>query len=128
LLADLVRLQCTEHVHWPKAIAAASPEYGVTHLIDWGPGGFSGIGSVCKRNMEGCGVQVIFSSTEKNILLDCRATAIPVAPNWKQQYAPRIVRRACDNQLIVDTLFSRLIGKLIFFFALLPSNFFYYTS
>lgn len=112
LLSDIIKLQCVEHVNWPKALLAAAVEHGITHIIDWGPGGSSGIGSVCKRNLEGSGVQVIFASTEKNILLDCRPEAIPFAPNWQLQYAPRITRRTCDNRLIVDTLFSRLIGKL----------------
>lgn len=113
LLSDIIKLQCVEHVNWPKAVLAAV-ENGITHVIDWGPGGPSGIGSVCRRNLEGSGVQVIFAATEKNTLLNCRSEAIPFAVNWQRQYAPRITRRACDNRLIVDTLFSRLIGLILF--------------
>jgi len=111
LLRDLIVLQSMTHVNWPKATSAATVENGITHIIDWGPGGTSGIGSVCKRNAEGGGVQVIFASGEKNILLDRRPTAIPFAVNWQKQYSPRLVLRESDQRLIVDTKFTRVVGK-----------------
>lgn len=54
LLESLVEQICTLPVDWPKV----SSQEGVTHLLDFGPGHASGIGSLTERNIEGSGAQV----------------------------------------------------------------------
>ena len=54
LLSSLVEQICTLPVNWPKITNQA----GVTHLLDFGPGHASGIGSLTERNIEGSGAQV----------------------------------------------------------------------
>lgn len=69
LLVTLVNLICTRHVHWNPAVQATHS----THIIDFGPGYSSGIGSLTFRNLEGRGVQVAFAGCTliiRYILLD----------------------------------------------------------
>lgn len=55
LLSSLVEQICTLPVDWPKV----TNQEGVTHLLDFGPGHVSGIGSLTGRNIEGSGAQVL---------------------------------------------------------------------
>jgi len=50
-------------IDWLGATEKAKPAHGVSHIVDFGPGGTRGIGSVCARNVEGMGVQVILASS-----------------------------------------------------------------
>ncbi len=83
LTALLVHLQTVEHVDWLKATqsitSTTSSTSRVTHIVDFGPGLTSGIGSLCARNMEGRGIQVILadcfktnhaSTSDKSVLFD----------------------------------------------------------
>ncbi|KAJ1929798.1 fatty acid synthase alpha subunit Lsd1, partial [Linderina macrospora] len=116
LTRKLVDSLCLLPVDWPKATAMA----GVTHIVDFGPGGVSGIGGLTNRNKEGTGVRVIlggaFESTNpelsaKDALFDTRDSSIVFSPNWQRDYAPRLVRTECDGKLQIDTPMSRLLGK-----------------
>jgi fatty acid synthase subunit beta len=53
LTISLVEQICIQPVHWEIATKS-----GVTHVLDFGPGGVSGIGGLTHRNKEGTGVQV----------------------------------------------------------------------
>lgn len=53
-MGRLVEHICIETVDWHQAIEA--PSY--THIIDFGPGGESGIGALTARSVAGQGVQV----------------------------------------------------------------------
>ncbi|KXN68497.1 fatty acid synthase beta subunit, partial [Conidiobolus coronatus NRRL 28638] len=59
VLEDLVEMICTLPIDWVKATNVQ----GLTHVIDFGPGGSSGIGGLTSRNKQGTGVQVIIANT-----------------------------------------------------------------
>lgn len=44
-------------------------------------------------------------------LYDTAPSSVCYAPNWAEEFAPRLVRTAHDNRLHVDTLFSRVLGR-----------------
>ncbi|KAI0243885.1 fatty acid synthase alpha subunit Lsd1, partial [Massospora cicadina] len=116
LTSDLIHLICTRPVNWELA-TNANP---LTHVVDFGPGGTSGIGSLTYRNKEGTGVQVILAGTlqganpslsYKADLFDTVASAVKYSPNWAEVYRPKLVRLANSGKVLVDTRMSRFIGK-----------------
>lgn len=121
LLTELLRMQTVQPVDWPLATAAISRAGGVTHVVDFGPGGS---GNTLARNLLGHGVQVVMAGVAqapdegavgaacgKWALTESRASALPAAPHWAVQYAPRLVRRQGDGKLIVHTRMTDLLGK-----------------
>ena len=52
VVAALVRMQAVQAVAWPRALRAASRSRGVTHILDFGPGGASGAASFTARIMQ----------------------------------------------------------------------------
>ncbi|OMJ21424.1 Fatty acid synthase subunit alpha [Smittium culicis] len=116
LARDLVELICLVPVDWPVASSAE----GVTHMIDFGPGGFSGVGFLTHRNKEGTGVRIILagvlegSNAEvslKSDIFDSRDSAVIYSMNWAKDFAPKLVRTAKENAIHIDTPMSRLLGK-----------------
>ena len=45
------------------------------------------------------------------VTTDASALAAAAAPNWAASHAPRLVRRATDGALLLDTRYSRLLGR-----------------
>lgn len=120
LVEELVNLICVEYVDWIKATSKASLTEGVTHIIDFGPGQTSGIGTLTARNIEGSGVQVILggsfqsvgpSIVDKSVLFLSMKEKIPFAPNWGQQFAPKLIQRKSDGKFLIETKFTRVLGK-----------------
>ncbi|KAJ2724547.1 fatty acid synthase alpha subunit Lsd1 [Coemansia sp. Benny D115] len=116
LSRKLVDSLCILPVDWTKVTAVE----GVTHMVDFGPGGVSGIGGLTNRNMEGTGVRVILAGllessnqdlSPKTALFDTRASSVVYSQNWQRDYAPRLVRSESDGRLQIDTPMSRLLGK-----------------
>ncbi|KAI8324312.1 fatty acid synthase beta subunit, partial [Martensiomyces pterosporus] len=116
LTRKLIDSLCLLPVDWPKATAMD----GVTHMVDFGPGGVSGIGGLTNRNKEGTGVRVVLAGalessngdlSSKAALFDNRASSVVFSQNWQRDYAPRLVRTECDGKLQIDTPMSRLLGK-----------------
>ncbi|RKO84453.1 hypothetical protein BDK51DRAFT_23017, partial [Blyttiomyces helicus] len=116
LTASLVAQICIQPVLWEKATEAAS----VTHFLDFGPGGSSGIGALTHRNKEGRGAQVILMGSldgrqgellDKSDFFDSDVHAVKFAPNWEETFRPKLIRIASTNEVHVDTSFSRLLGK-----------------
>ncbi|TPX31149.1 hypothetical protein SmJEL517_g05464 [Synchytrium microbalum] len=116
LTRDLCDMICTLPVKWELATRLDK----VTHLIDFGPGGASGIGGLTHKNKEGTGVQVILAGTldaqkeellEKSAIFDFDPATVKYAPNWAELYRPRLLRIKRTGDIHVDTPFSRLIGK-----------------
>ncbi len=58
LMATLVRQICVDKVAWQSA----STFLPATHILDFGPGHTSGIGSITQRIVDGSGVQVFHYS------------------------------------------------------------------
>ena len=59
LLKELADQIFTSPIHWVKA-TTYTPE--IKHVIDFGTGGNSGIGSLVAREQEGTGIRVLFAS------------------------------------------------------------------
>ena len=127
-------------VHWETATST-----NVTHIIDFGPGGISGIGMLTFRNkgslplpflsffllafrlipnslmLEGSGVQILLGGgslevTSKSVLnkshiFDSNESTVIFAQDWRQEFAPKLVKTVSDGKIHVDTKFSRLLGK-----------------
>ena len=53
----LIRQICTQRVNWEQALQLED----ITHVLDFGPGGVSGIGSLTERICKGKGIQVILA-------------------------------------------------------------------
>lgn len=111
----LVRMIIQDPVNWEKATVFP----GATHLIDFGPGGISGLGVLTNRNKDGTGVRVILAgaidgtNTEvgyKTELFDRDAEhAVEYAVDWVKDHGPRLVKTSA-GQTFVDTKMSRLLG------------------
>ncbi|KAI9239093.1 MAG: hypothetical protein BYD32DRAFT_366717 [Podila humilis] len=112
---DLVDQICSLPVHWEKATAMA----GLTHVIDFGPGGSSGVGSLTARNKDGTGVQVILAGATEGVnrelsyksdLFDANPASLRYAPNWVSEFQPKLVR-SVNGEVHIDTRMSRLLAK-----------------
>ncbi|RKP34758.1 fatty acid synthase beta subunit, partial [Dimargaris cristalligena] len=113
---EMIAQTCNRTAYWVKSTAVPD----VTHILDFGPGGVSGIGSLTNRNKEGTGVRIVFAGaltgTRKNIsykpaLFDSRPESVQYSPDWSRDFRPQLVRTTCDDQLHIETRMSRLLGK-----------------
>ncbi|KAJ1910189.1 fatty acid synthase alpha subunit Lsd1, partial [Mycoemilia scoparia] len=116
LTKSIIEMICLQPVDWPAATAMPS----ITHIVDFGPAGASGVGRLTHRNKEGTGVHVILAGalegvgselSSKASLFDTRDSAVYFASNWAHDFAPRLVRTSCDGRTHIDSPMSRLLGK-----------------
>jgi len=115
VVPTLVRLITRDPVTWEKATLFP----GATHVLDFGPGGISGIGILTSRNKEGTGVRVILAGSiygtvpevgYKSELFDRdEENAVKYAIDWVKEFGPRLVKTSGDKTY-VDTRMSRLLG------------------
>ncbi|KAI8318728.1 hypothetical protein GQ54DRAFT_280477, partial [Martensiomyces pterosporus] len=108
---------CSLPVNWPVATDHA----GTTHIVDFGPGGLSGFGSLTFRNVEGQGVSVICAGAAvsrtgsplgtKADLFKTQLSDVTSAPNWLAMHGPRLVRTAHDGQIHIDSPMHHILGK-----------------
>ncbi|KAJ1331770.1 fungal fatty acid synthase subunit beta [Microdochium nivale] len=115
IVPSLIRMITRDPVNWEKATVFED----ATHILDFGPGGISGLGILTNRNKEGTGVRVILAGTidgspqdvgYKSELFDRdEEHAVIYANNWVKEYAPRLVKTA-SGHTYVDTKMSRLLG------------------
>ncbi|OXV07980.1 hypothetical protein Egran_04257 [Elaphomyces granulatus] len=114
VVPDLVRMITRDPVHWERA--TRFPD--ATHIIDFGPGGLSGLGVLTNRNKDGTGVRVILAGTMDGPhtevgyqpeLFDRDERAVRYAVDWVQEHGPRLVKTSV-GQTYVDTKMSRLLG------------------
>jgi len=118
-METLIKMQCTGMVHWEKALKEASNP-AVTHVLDFGPGKLSGSAGLTARVKEGRGVWVVVCGVEETdprslpgtVLFEENPNPMIMGPsiNWEHDFAPKLVRLS-DNRIMLDTKFSRLIGK-----------------
>jgi fatty acid synthase subunit beta len=111
----LVRMITSDPVHWEKATVFP----GATHVLDFGPGGVSGLGVLTSRNKDGTGVRVILAGTVNGTLTEVgykselfdrdEEHAVKYAVDWVKEYGPRLVKTS-SGQTYVDTKMSRLLG------------------
>lgn len=103
----------TSPIKWTRA--CAFPE-DTTHIIDFGLGTLSGIGSLVARNTEGKGHRVVFAglpaSGQGNKIMNevYDSTQIIREQRWSEKYKIRLVKTK-DGRLQIDTPFSRLLSK-----------------
>jgi len=121
LMDILIQLQSVDAVNWPLALQHASYP-SVSHIVDFGPGHLTGSAGLTSRIKEGTGVGVIVVGSERedprtineSILYADNIDQLPrqsISPqNWSIDYFPHL-RRLSTGKLIIDTKFSRLIGK-----------------
>ena len=115
VVASLVRMITQDPVNWEKA--TEFPD--ATHILDFGPGGISGLGVLTNRNKDGTGVRVILagamdgSNSEvgyKTEIFDRdEEHAVKYAVNWVKDHGPRLIKNSV-GQTFVDTKMSRLLG------------------
>ncbi|KAK8199917.1 acyl transferase domain-containing protein [Phyllosticta capitalensis] len=115
IVPALVRMITQDPVNWEKATVFPN----ATHILDFGPGGISGLGVLTNRNKEGTGVRVILAGTMdgtnpevgyKPEMFDRDAEhAVKYAVDWVKEFGPKLVKTS-SGQTYVDTRFSRLLG------------------
>ena len=111
----LIRLITQDPVKWEQATSFPK----ATHIVDFGPGGISGIGVLTNRSKDGTGVRVILAgamdgtNTEvgyKTELFDRdEEHAVKYAVDWIKDHGPKLVKTSA-GQTFVDTRMSRLLG------------------
>ncbi|CAO1598650.1 beta subunit of fatty acid synthetase [Xanthoria calcicola] len=115
IVPALVRMITQDPVKWE--IATAFPN--ATHIVDFGPGGISGLGVLTNRIKEGTGVRVILAGAMdgtnsevgyKPELFDRdEEHAVKYAVDWVKEHGPKLVKTSA-GQTFVDTKMSRLLG------------------
>ncbi|OUM53448.1 hypothetical protein BVG19_g2729 [[Candida] boidinii] len=112
-LIDLITLL---PVNWETATKFSS-----THILDFGPGGASGLGVLTHRNKDGTGVRIIVAGAlettnedsefgYKQEIFDVNKGSIKFNANWLEEYKPKLVKTKL-GKVFVDTKFSRLLGR-----------------
>ena len=113
LLPELGRSVMTKSVDWPRATAFPN----ATHILDFGPGGTSGVGALMQRNKEGTGVHVILAGTltGTNSQVGYKAQlfessrALKYGADWSKDHAP-VPLKTSSGRKILGTKLSRLLG------------------
>ncbi|TKA80348.1 Fatty acid synthase subunit beta [Cryomyces minteri] len=115
VVPDLIRMITHDTVNWEQA--TVFPD--ATHILDFGPGGISGLGVLTHRNKDGTGVRVILAGAMdgtnaevgyKPEIFDRDAEhAVKYAVNWVKEFGPRLAKTSV-GQTFVDTKMSRLLG------------------
>ncbi|KAG9234080.1 putative fatty acid synthase subunit beta [Amylocarpus encephaloides] len=115
IVPTLVRLITHDPVNWEQATVFP----GATHILDFGPGGISGLGVLTSRNKDGTGVRVILAGLidgtvpevgYKPELFDRdEENAVKYAVDWVKEHGPRLVKNS-NGQTFVDTKMSRMLG------------------
>ncbi|KAL8880206.1 MAG: hypothetical protein Q9198_002340, partial [Flavoplaca austrocitrina] len=108
IVPALVRMITQDPVKWETATAFPN----ATHVVDFGPGGISGLGVLTNRIKEGTGVRVILAgaidgtNTEvgyKPELFDRdEEHAVKYAVDWVKEHGPKLVKTSA-GQTFVDT-------------------------
>jgi hypothetical protein len=110
IMPALIAMQSEEKMDFPAAIATASSANGVTHVLDFGPGGNDSVGgsaNFTSQLKDGCGVTVVACVAESPgredlaVLvgaeeLTAKAEDVTFALDWAD-FAPKLVKRACDG-------------------------------
>ncbi|KAF4816661.1 Fatty acid synthase subunit beta [Colletotrichum siamense] len=115
IIPTLIRLITRDPVNWEKATVFPK----ATHVLDFGPGGISGLGVLTSRNKEGTGVHVILAGTVSGSITEVgykpelfdrdEEHAVKYAIDWVKEFGPRLVTTS-NGDTYVDTKMSRLLG------------------
>ena len=115
VVPTLVRLITHDPVNWEKATVFPK----ATHVLDFGPGGISGLGVLTSRNKDGTGVRVILAGAINNTVPELgykpemfdrdEEHAVKYAVDWVKEHGPKLIKTS-SGQTYVDTKMSRLLG------------------
>ncbi|RDW64070.1 fatty acid synthase-like protein subunit beta [Coleophoma crateriformis] len=115
IVPTLVRLITHDQVNWEKATVFP----GATHILDFGPGGISGLGVLTSRNKDGTGVRVILAGAIDGTVPEVgykpemfdrdEEHAVKYAIDWVKEHGPRLIKTT-SGQTFVDTKMSRVLG------------------
>lgn len=115
VVPTLIRLITRDAVNWEQATVFEK----ATHVLDFGPGGISGLGILTSRNKEGTGVRVILAGTVNGPATEAgykpelfdrdEEHAVKYAIDWVKEYGPKLIKNS-SGQTFVDTKMSRLLG------------------
>lgn len=102
-------------VNWETATS-----FEATHLLDFGPGGASGLGVLTHRNKDGTGVRIIVAGTLdtnaedeygfKQEIFDVTSNGLKKNQNWLKEFQPKLIKNK-SGKVFVDTKFSKLLGR-----------------
>jgi fatty acid synthase subunit beta, fungi type len=115
IVPSLVRMICKDTVNWEQATVMPT----ATHILDFGPGGISGLGVLTNRNKDGTGVRVILAGTMDGTNVEVgykpeifdrdSDNAVKYAVDWVKEYGPKLAKTSV-GQTFVDTKMSRMLG------------------
>jgi fatty acid synthase subunit beta len=115
IVPHLVRMITNDSVEWEKATVFPK----ATHILDFGPGGISGLGVLTNRNKDGTGVRVILAGAidGQNVEVGYKPEifdrdfdhAVKYAVDWVKEHGPRLVKTS-TGETYVDTKMSRMLG------------------
>ena len=109
----LVRMIVEAPVDWRKATDFS----GATHILDFGPGGTSGVGNLTHRAKDGAGVKVILATAlrgenpevgSKSEIYGTKGR-LPYGKNWLKLYGPKLAKTTVGTTFI-ETKMSRALG------------------
>jgi fatty acid synthase subunit beta len=115
IVPTLVRLITHDTVNWEQATVFPN----ATHVLDFGPGGISGLGVLTSRNKDGTGVRVILAGAINGTIPEVgykpelfdrdEEHAVKYAIDWVKEHGPRLIKTS-TGETYVDTKMSRLLG------------------
>lgn len=113
IASRLVNLITHLPVKWETAT-----QFEATHIIDFGPGGVSGLGLLTHKNKDGTGVRTILAGVIdtplefgfKQELFDREESSVVFAIDWAKEFTPKLAK-TLNDKVYVDTKFSRLTGR-----------------
>ncbi|KAM5463518.1 putative PKS/NRPS-like protein biosynthetic cluster [Microsporum audouinii] len=116
LIPHLIQMICTKRVQWKDLLNTVLT--GVTHVLDFGPGGSAGIGRLIDQQRDGMGLRTITvgagrdPSSSLGSAAELYACGIPAKYSsiWSDEYSPRLAITRSTGRKLVDTKFSRFFG------------------
>lgn len=114
IVPELVRMITLDLADWPKTTEFP----GATHVLDFGPGGPTGVGVLTHRNKEGTGVRTILMGSAEGSSREfrCRSevfnsndSAIKYGTHWLRDYGSQLVKSS-TGELRIDNAMTRLLG------------------
>lgn len=113
ILSRLIESITELPVHWELAT-----NFNSTHIIEFGPGGASGLGVLTHKNKQGTGSRIIIAGA-LDINIDdefgfkqelFNSNVVKYSSNWLAEFKPTLIKNS-NNKIYVNTKFSQLLGK-----------------
>lgn len=121
ITARLVELITQLPVNWETAT-----KFNSTHILDFGPGGVSGLGILTHKNKDGTGSRIILAGTLdyhinkendefgfKQELFNYSSdpsASVKFQPNWNNEFKPTLIKNK-SGKVFVNTKFSRVLSR-----------------